>query len=78
MDKTSLLALIERIDKTDDRGFTEVISLMIDNNFLNERDLARFFGTSRPTIRRWKNGDSFPHPLLRKHIFQKLKEQLRK
>jgi hypothetical protein len=39
---------------------------------LSDTDLARLFKISRPTAGRWRSGDSAPHPLGRKAVFDSL------
>lgn len=44
---------------------------------LDDVELARMFRVSRPTIGRWARGDSAPHPLGRKAVFDSLRDVAR-
>jgi len=44
---------------------------------LTDRDIAREFGVSRPTVTRWRNGSNAPHPALRKPVFTWLEQRTR-
>ena len=37
-------------------------------------ELARTFRISLPTVRRWKSGESAPHPLGQESVFEHLRE----
>ena len=71
LDRVHILAQrLLSTDSCDDKGFR---AIMADFEFVtNVNEFARKFGMSRPTINRWKNGHSVPHPALRPRIYRHL------
>ena len=72
----SLDALIARLaafgEDSSRPEFTELFrdaALILE---LMDDDLARLFKISRPTASRWRSGDSAPHPVGRKAVFDVL------
>lgn len=49
--------------------FTRLLTRGIALLNLTDKELAREFGASRPTVTRWRNGDNAPHPAMRKPVF---------
>ncbi len=52
--------------------FTAFFRTSINVLKLGDEDAARIFKVSKPTIKRWKNGDSAPHELGREPVAIKL------
>ena len=53
----------------------EFQSFLIHSMFelkLKNSDLTKQFGVSKPTVNRWLNGKSAPHPAVRKYIIEYL------
>jgi hypothetical protein len=78
----SLDALVKRLDgfrEEDERAeFTRLFNdaaLILE---LSDVDLARLFKISRPTAGRWGRGESAPHPLGRKAVFDVLEREAKK
>lgn len=76
--------LFESIRKFRGRGFkidwealAEEFEIDVDDEALfrlaiedvPDRELARTFDASLPSVRRWKTGRNLPHPLIRHHVF---------
>lgn len=77
MTREELIAKIENASTKSDKDFQEIIAMTIDNGFLTQRDIAREFGCSLPTVDRWKSGSHAPHYFMRKAVFDTLIKQLR-
>ena len=58
------------IDSHDNAGFRYIINQALDMPLMDVRSMAETIGTSLPTVRRWKNGNSMPHPVMRPVIFK--------
>ena len=56
-----------------DVGFQKIIFAVLDGKFYTVRDLAHAFGTSLPTIKRWRDGENAPHPALRRAVLNYIK-----
>lgn len=78
MRKDEILSLINDTAQDDDAGFQKIIATVLDGKFLTVKDLAHRLGASFPAIRRWSEGKSSPHPIMRKHIFKAIKDLLDK
>ena len=73
-----LKAYIEALQKTasdDDAAFKAVVARGMDLLQLLDSDLAHHLGVSRPTVNRWRSGANAPHPVMRKHVFDWLKNR---
>ncbi len=42
----------------------------------SDKDLARAFGVSRPTVQRWRTGQNAPHPALMERACETLRQML--
>lgn len=71
-----LKILSEPIDYNDDVLFQSIIINFLNIGFTRDQDLSNLFAISIPSVNRWKNGISSPHPLMRRHIYATLKKQL--
>ena len=56
----------------DDKEFARLVRLTLDSLGVPDKELAARFGTSIPTITRWKKGTTQPHPYMRPSIFEAL------
>lgn len=72
-----LKALVERLsgepDAKDDAFFMRSVQDAATFSAIEDADLAEKFGTSRPTLTRWRLGVTGPHPAMRPSIFRVLK-----
>ena len=57
--------------------FSALVKLAQKHLDLDDLEMSRLLKVSRPTIGRWVRGDSTPHPLSRKAIFDVLAKQAR-
>lgn len=48
--------------------FSEMVAAFVRDTADGERVLARHFGCSLPTVRRWASGENQPHPLFRERV----------
>lgn len=67
--------LIDKIDKTsitDDEGFWQIMSAIIDDGYFTEQSLANELPISKPTIMRWKARTTAPHTAMRKSLYDYL------
>ncbi len=75
-----LVAFAEQVvtvDSRDDRAFHQAFARGVDLLGSADKDLAREFDVSRPTIVRWRNGNNAPHPAMRGPIFRELAKRAR-
>jgi len=57
--------------------FQKLISDFLAKNYsFNKRLLANKFGVSLPTIQRWAEGKTSPHPIMREHVIKYLKRRM--
>ncbi len=75
MTRETLIAKIQNTTESD-KDFQEIVAAAIDNGFLTEIEVAREFGCSLPTVRRWKTGISAPLSGMRRVVYRWLKERL--
>ena len=61
--------------RTDAAEFKRLLGRGIEFLSLTDKDIAREFGASRPTVTRWRNGDNAPHPAMRKPVFDWLTQR---
>ena len=47
----------------------------IEHLQLTDRELARLFDLSVPTIKRWKSGESVPHPFAQDVVFEIIRKK---
>ncbi len=66
---------LENISTTDNVAFMEAIKTGILLGIASLIDIAHTFSVSRPTVKRWENGTSAPHPLMRPHVFKWLQRR---
>ncbi len=71
-----LLNALQTANVADDAAFHNCVSMAFNLIVLSEDELARKFSVSRPSINRWKNGRSAPHPAMRKHVYAWLKRRV--
>ncbi len=74
MKREEILDLIDKTSQDDDAGFQKIISALLNGGFIRVMDLAHAFGTNFITIEGWASGKNAPHPVMRKHIFQWIRE----
>ena len=73
MDKNELISKIKTSWPVyDDTQFKEIISAVLDNNFIREQELADLLSVSRPKVDRWKRGKNLPHLAIRQPIIRKI------
>lgn len=51
-------------------SFREQFIEIIQKLNLSDEDCARIAGTSRPTIARWRTGQTEPHPIMQQTILR--------
>jgi hypothetical protein len=54
----------------DDAAFAHLFTLATEIFHRSDSELAKELRVARPTIGRWARGESCPHPLSRKSVFQ--------
>ena len=73
-----LLQALKTAEPMDDARFHEVFSCGVTLLNLSDKDVAREFGASRPTVTRWRNGANAPHPAMRKHVYDLLERHAKR
>jgi transcriptional regulator with XRE-family HTH domain len=69
------IEVLKKTAQTDDAAFNSAVARGMDVLQLLDSDLALHLGVSRPTVNRWRTGANAPHPAMRKHIFDWLKNR---
>lgn len=69
------IAVLQKTSQTDDAAFKSVVARGMDLLQLLDSDLAHHLGVSRPTVNRWRSGANAPHPAMRKHVFDWLRNR---
>lgn len=69
MDDTLIDRLISA-DPNDDKLFPSLVKESMETLELSDRDVAHAIDISIPSLTRWKNGLSAPHPVLRPHVYK--------
>lgn len=64
-----LITLLESADMEDDAVFSKVVQDGLGLLNIGDEELCRRFDMSRTSARRWREGRSYPHPAMRKHVF---------
>ena len=72
------MAALNDPDKNDNALFARLVSEGMTLLNITDKDVAREFGISRPTVDRWKDGSASPHPYIRPLVFKWLKEKAKK
>jgi hypothetical protein len=60
---------LREADVRDDAVFHSLLARGFDILHLMDKDVAREFGVSRPSVTRWRNGVNAPHPAMRKPVY---------
>lgn len=71
--------LLEELGKPnpeDADAFHRIITSAFELSVIDEIDVAHKFGMSRPSINRWRNGRTVPHPAMRAQVYGWLTERL--
>jgi len=72
---TKFIADVKSADLRDDQRFYSLFGQAVDVLQLLDKDVAREFGASRPTVTRWRNGINAPHPAVRKAVYDWLEQR---
>ena len=64
-------------DPKDDAAFHKLLEQGVEVLHLVDKDIAREFGVSRPTVTRWRNGVNAPHPAMRKPVYTWLEQRVK-
>lgn len=68
-DVDGLVEALQNADIEDDALFPKLICAGCDVLGITDPTIAHRFGISKPTLARWKSGESLPHPLMRKPVY---------
>jgi hypothetical protein len=60
---------LREADARDEGAFHSLLTRGFDLLHLMDKDIAREFGVSRPSVTRWRNGVNAPHPAMRKPVY---------
>jgi transcriptional regulator with XRE-family HTH domain len=74
-DLQAYIDVVQNASQTDDAAFNSVVARGMVVLRLLDSDLATNLGVSRPTVNRWTSGANAPHPAMRKHVFDWLKNR---
>jgi len=69
------VAALKSADLSDDAAFQALLNQGFVLLRLMDKDIAREFRMSRPTVTRWRNGTNAPHPAMRKPIYSWLAQR---
>jgi hypothetical protein len=76
-DLKKLVTDLEAASLGDNWVFRRLVCRTIELLGLSNADVAHQFGTSIPTIARWREGMSVPHPAMRSAVYGSLLEQVK-
>lgn len=71
-----LLGKIKNTSKDDNKGFREIISLVIDDLYVDASEIRHEFGIGKGTLSRWKFGHSAPYSTVRSYLFSWLAKKV--
>ena len=60
---------LDRADPNDDKPFRAILVEAQEVLQLQDSTIARAFGTSLSTVKRWRNGTNAPHPAMIKAVY---------
>src|SRR5208282_1406066 len=60
---------LHQAELRDDAAFHSSLTRGFVLLHLMDKDIARKFGVSRPSVTRWRNGVNAPHPVMRKPVY---------
>jgi hypothetical protein len=66
---------LHQAEVRDDAAFHALLTRGFDLLHLIDKDIAREFGVSRPSVTRWRNGVNAPHPAMRKPVYMFLDQR---
>ena len=69
---------LKRIKHSNDDEFKQIIADSITLLRLTDYEASLIFDVSRPTVTRWKNGRTVPHPAMREALCKKIKTKVNK
>jgi hypothetical protein len=72
----ALRGQLRSADVQSDDLFRRLARESIEGAKVDVHDFSEKVGVSRPTVTRWKNGDSVPHPALRRTIYPLLRKEV--
>jgi len=72
---TDYVASLRGASQQDDAAFHLLLVRGMELLQLLDKDIAREFGASRPTVTRWRNGVNAPHPAMRRPVFEWLEKR---
>lgn len=68
--KDELISDLRNADCNDDLVFARLVKRVMDFLDLKENDIATLFGMTKPSVVRWKNGTTAPHPAVRRVVYR--------
>jgi DNA-binding transcriptional regulator YiaG len=68
--------ILSKADAESDVTFQIVINLALKLLPMTEKDFYRRFDMSVPSMKRWINGTSAPHPIMRKRVFEFIESKI--
>lgn len=66
---------LRQADPKNDQQFGDLLRRGFELLGLFDKDVAREFSVSRPTVTRWRNGDNAPHPAMRPPVYSWLERR---
>ena len=61
-------------DLRDNKFFRTFLNKYMDKLSLDSESVARLVDVSRPSVERWKKGETVPHQIIRKLVFEEFKK----
>ena len=72
------LKQVEGVDLWDDRAFHSLVNNGLEMTGMTDAAFAELVNVSRPTVTRWRQGQSVPHSGIRLTIYKILKKEVEK
>lgn len=66
---------VDAADLSDREAFSRVLRKGMDLLELLDSDLSERFDASRPSVNRWRNGKTAPHPAVRQLVLRYLRDR---
>ena len=60
----------------DQQLFHQIMKTVVDEKYLSSVEISETFSVSIPTVERWTNGRTGPHPFMREGIYKTLLQKI--
>lgn len=71
----SFIKTLKKVDCNNDSQFYIIFGRGIKLLKINDEEITKKFDMSKPSLSRWKNNITAPHPSIRKHVYEFLQQK---